>query len=340
MSTVATRHFGESLEGAVQLCFNGDFGIGHWQVPFCGLQVELRLTARPVMVQVTPTERGVTEVPNPTVPRRELGVRLRALRTERGMTVEQVARELLCSPSKISRLETGHRGASARDIRDLSQVYGLDGEEQQYLTDLAAEGKLEAWWGSLDVTFNTYVGLEAAADSIKDFGLGLIPGLLQTREYAEAIMRAFVPHHSEEAIEVRVGARLRRQQQVLYEANTRDFHAILEEAVLRRVVGSPQVMRAQLQQLVNVSELPGVSVQVIRFEAGALPVANNKFIILGFARTDLKDVVFVEGLTGDLYLDEAEDVRIYGAAFRELQRLAQPASQTRSILMSLLRSYR
>ena len=117
---------------------------------------------------------------SPIVRRRELGALLKALRTEKGWTAEQVAERLLVSPSKISRLENGHRGASARDIRDLCHLYGVDDDERQRLLELARQGKQRAWWQPLGLPYSTYVGLEEAATSISDYGLGILPGLLQT----------------------------------------------------------------------------------------------------------------------------------------------------------------
>jgi plasmid maintenance system antidote protein VapI len=287
-------------------------------------------------------ERGGTEVPgsSPTVRRRELGAQLRALRIEKGWTVEQVAERLLVSPSKVSRLETGQRGVSARDIRDLSTLYGLDDDEQERLADLAKAGKQRAWWQPLSLPYSTYVGLEADATSIRDFGLGLIPGLLQTPDYARAVLRASVANHAPEAIEHLIEGRIARQRRVLAGEPPPQFRAILEASVLHRIVGGQRAMQAQLQRLVEVSELPNVTIRVVPYEAGALPNANNKFIILGFAALGLSDVVFVEGLTGDLYFERKEDTDMYNAAFQVLENLAASPSATRQIVTAILRSYR
>lgn len=277
---------------------------------------------------------------SPTVRRRELGAHLRTLRTEKGWTVEHVAVELLCSTSKVSRMETGQRGATARDIRDLSRLYGLDDAQRERLTDLAAEGKQQAWWQPFALPYSTYVGLESEATSIRDFGLGLIPGLLQTRDYARAVLQATVPHHSPDTIEQLVEGRTARQQRVLLAEGRPDLQAILETSVLHRVVGSGRVMQAQLKQLIEASEMPNVTVRVVPYEAGALPVANNKFIILSFASLELADVVFVEGLTGDLYLERKEDIETYHAAFQELEGLAATPETSRAIIASMIKSDR
>lgn len=274
--------------------------------------------------------------PSPTVRRRQLGARLRALRIARGWTVEQLAQELLCSPSKVSRMETGQRNASARDIRDLARLYDLDDAERQRLNKLAAEGKQHAWWQDLALPYSTYVGLESEASLIRDFGLGLIPGLLQTHEYARAVLEATAPHLSPDDVEQRLKGRMARQDRVLLGPSPSHLAAIIDVSVLHRVVGDSAVMREQLEHLLEVSQLPHVTLRIIPYEVGALPAANNKFIILSFTSPELSDVVFIEGLTGDLYLEHPEDVRIYTAAFRKLEQLAATPSNTRAIISEII----
>lgn len=273
---------------------------------------------------------------SPTVRRRELGARLRSLRNDHGLTVEQVAEELLCSPSKVSRMETGQRGVTARDIRDLARLYDLDDAQLKRLTDLAAEGKQRAWWQPFALPYSTYVGLESEATLIRDFGLGLIPGLLQTRDYARAVIEATVPELAAGETEQRVAARLARQERILSADAPPELQAILDISILNRVVGDKSIMKGQLERLLDTSQLPHVTVRVIRYEAGALPVANNKFIILSFTNPELSDVVFVEGLTGDLYFDQSEDTRIYTEAFHALERLAATPSQTQEIISAMI----
>jgi transcriptional regulator with XRE-family HTH domain len=294
------------------------------------------------MMLLTPGERCVTAMAsarNPTVRRRELGVLLRALRNDHDWTVDYVAEKLECSPSKVSRMETGHRGASARDIRELCDLYGVDDEHRQHLMTLASEGKQRAWWSPLGLPYSTYVGLEAEADSISDFGLGTLPGLLQTPDYARAVVRAVAPQLPPDVVEQRVNGRIARQQTLTSDAPPR-FEAVIEESVLHRVVGSAVVMASQLSRLLDVSELPNVGLRVIPYEAGALPVVTNKFIILRFHAAAIPDVVFIEGLTGDLYLDAPEDVKAYFMTFSSLVGLAADADGTRDIIGRELTAYR
>jgi transcriptional regulator with XRE-family HTH domain len=270
---------------------------------------------------------------SPTVRRRELGALLRGLRNEHGLTVEQVAEHLLVSPSKISRLETGRRGANARDIRDLCELYSVDAAVRQQLTDLAAKGKQQAWWQSRKLPYSNYVGLEAAATSISDFGLGLIPGLLQTREYASAVLGAIHPPLDEATIELRLAGRMQRQG-LLTSENPPEFSAVIDEAVLHRIVGDRDVMRAQLGRLVIASRLPAITIQVLPYETGPLAVPNNKFIVLTFEEP-IPGVVFIEGLTGDLYLDDPDDLADYTEAFRAMRAMAATPEESRQLIASI-----
>jgi transcriptional regulator with XRE-family HTH domain len=275
---------------------------------------------------------------NPTARRRELGALLKGLRTTRRLTAEQVADRLLISTSKVSRLETGQRGASARDINDLCDLYEVDDEQRQHLLELASEGKQRAWWQALALPYSTYVGLEAEAQSIRDFGLGIIPGLLQTADYARAMVRAAVPRWVPEVVEQRVQGRMVRQQ-LLHSQNAPRFEVVVDESVLHRVVGSPAIMKAQLERLLELSELPNVTLRVIPYEAGALPSGNNKFIILEFAIPTISDIVFIEGLTGDLYLEDSRDVEIYNLTFRTLVQLGASPNETRGIIAAAIRTH-
>ena len=235
-------------------------------------------------------------------------------------------------------METGQRGASRRDIEDLCDIYEVSPADRLRLVELAAAGKRLAHWQPFAVPYSTYVGLEAEAGSISDFGLGLIPGLLQTPDYARAVIRANIPHRSPELVDQLVEGRIARQR-LLTAENGPAFTAVLEVAVLHRIVGGRAVMLAQLQHLLEVSELGNVSVRVIPFEAGALPVPNNKFIILSYPGDVMPDVIFVEGLTGDLYLEREEDITVYNDAFRALLRIASSAQETRATIGSLIKTY-
>ena len=277
---------------------------------------------------------------SPTVRRRELGALLKALRTERGWTAEQVGERLRFSPSKMSRLETGHRGASARDINDLCDLYEVDDKQRGRLLGLARAGKKRAWWQPLDLPYSDYVGLEAEAVSISDFGLGYIPGLLQTADYARATIHAVVPDLDPDMVEQRVQGRIARQQQFLDREDAPKFEAVVDESVLHRVVGSRTIMRAQLERLVELSERqPNITLRVIPYEAGALPAGNDKFIILKFASAEVRDVVYIEGLTDEVWVNDPDKVEIYNSAFRTLVELAKSPGGTRKAITAMIPSY-
>jgi transcriptional regulator with XRE-family HTH domain len=273
------------------------------------------------------------------VSRLELGALLRGLRTGRGWTVQQVAGLLEVSPSKISRLETGQRGASARDVRDLADLYEVDAELRQRLAELAAEGKRQrASWQPLDLPYRRYTDLERNAVSIQDYALGTIPGLLQTADYAREVVRAAAREWTPYEMEQRVEGRLARQQLLSGEDAPR-YEVVIDEAVLHRVVGSPAIMHAQMRRLRDASHLPAVDVRVIRFGAGPLPALTNKFIILRFAMPGVEDTVFMEGLTGDLYLDKPQDVEVYQQAFATLSQMALSVDETRDLFEAMIHYY-
>jgi transcriptional regulator with XRE-family HTH domain len=297
-----------------------------------------------VMLQWTPTERGVAGVPttgsSPTIRRHELGVWLRTLRIEKGWTVDQVASRLEVSSSKVSRLETGQRGVREKDIRLLCDLYELDAEQRQRLTELARAGRQRAQWQPRGLDYSTYIELEAEAVSISDYGLGIMPGLLQTSDYARAVVRAAVPRWVPEIVKQRVDGRMVRQQ-LLFAEHPPHFEAVVDESVLHRVVGSPAVMRGQLERLLLLADLPRVSLRVIPYAAGALPAGNNKFIILRFAQPDVvPDVVFIEGLTRHEYLKDPHEVEVYNMTFRTLLELAASPDATREMITAMLATYR
>ncbi len=182
-------------------------------------------------------EAKVTSAGSPTIRRRELGALLRKLRADLGLTAEEVTARLLFSPTKLSRIETGQSGASARDIRDLCDLYGVtDPAEREHLMVLAREGKQRGWWQDYDLPYATYVGLEAVAVSINDYQSGTVPGLIQTEDYIRAMLLAEVPPFSAQKLDQLLQARLTRQA-VLGPGSTLRYHAILDEAVLHRQVG-------------------------------------------------------------------------------------------------------
>lgn len=260
------------------------------------------------------------EVRSPTLRRRELGAFLRARRQELGLTVEQAAERLMCSSSKISRLETGQRGATLRDVRDLCDLYGLGDAECERLMNLARESRQTGWWQSYDLNFSTFVDLEVAAVSTKYYQSLVIPGLFQTAEYARAMHDVVVqPKLSPERIDELVEVRLRRQQ-VLMRDPPLVISAIFDEAALHRVVGGPSTMAAQLAHLIEVAALPNVTIRIIPYAAGAHAAMDSMFRVLEF--DGQPSVVYVEGLVGYIYLDQSKDITRYEEVFEHLSNIA------------------
>jgi transcriptional regulator with XRE-family HTH domain len=258
---------------------------------------------------------------SPVVSRRELGALLRALRVEKRMTVEQVAESLLCSPDKVRRMESGFRSGTVRDVRDLCGLYGvIEAAQRDRLMELAREAKQQGWWQSYDLPYSDYIGLEAAAAVSRNFNSSVVPGILQTADYAREVHVKTVPKLSAELIEQGVEARLIRQRR-LRETNPLRVWSVMDEAVLHRIIGGPAVMRSQLERLIEVASLPYVTIQVIPFAAGAHPALESDFSVLEFAGP-MGSVVYVEGLVGFFYLNRTKDIERYNLVFDTLSDIA------------------
>jgi transcriptional regulator with XRE-family HTH domain len=256
---------------------------------------------------------------NPTIRQRELGMRLREFRTAKGLTVEEVAKELLCSPTKISRGETGARRATLRDVRDLCQIYGVDAETSAELMKLAREARQPGWWTKYDdLKITPFIGMEQAATAITCFGMYFVPALIQTEDYAREIIKGIAPKIEEDTLSQRVEARMIRQK-LLYQPKPPKYRALLDEAVLHRQVGGPSVMKAQLNKMLSSMREERAAVQVIPYEVGAYGAIDSNFDYLEFADTMLPDLVFVEGLVSHLYLERQEELERYREALDYLR---------------------
>jgi len=276
----------------------------------------------------------VPEVRSPTVRRRELGALLRKLRTEKGLTVEQAAEQLMFSMSKLSRMETGHGAPSRRDIRDLCALYDVTDEaERERMLRLALEGKQAGWWQDYDLPYSTYVGLEAEATAISDFQSSVVPGLLQTADYARAGHEGTMPRLSPGEIERRIEAKLTRQA-LLAKDDPPAFSTVLDEAVLHRMVGGPAVMSTQLGRLIESAHRPNVTIQVIPFALGAHPGVESNFNILEMP-SPTPGVVFVEGLVGSIYLERPEEMTRYQQIFERLQTIALSPKDTIALIAEI-----
>jgi transcriptional regulator with XRE-family HTH domain len=260
------------------------------------------------------------------------------LRTKLGLTVEQVAERLMCSPSKVSRMETGQRGATLRDVRDLCDLYGVaDQVERDRMMTLAREAKQQGWWQAYGLPYSTYVGLEAEAVSISQYQSGVVPGLVQTAEYARVMGQNAVGKYSSDVIDQWVEAKLTRQK-LLTRDNPPYLWILLDEGVLRRPVGGEAVMAAQMERLVEVSSLPNVTLQVIPYSAGAHPAMEDNFRLLEFQGAS-PPLVFSEGLLGFVYLERSEDIERHREVFERLQSIAQSSKDSAAFIVRIYKSY-
>jgi hypothetical protein len=269
-----------------------------------------------------------------------LGANLRRLREAQGVTREDAGWKIRSSGSKISRMELGRVGFKERDVADLLTLYGLaDGEERDRLLALARKANTPAWWHRygdvLPNWFQSYVGLEVDAEAIRGYEVQFVPGLLQTREYARAVV--LLGHRSADTQEIdqRVDLRIARQQ-VLNRPDPPQLWLVIDESALRRPVGGVKVMRGQLEALLEAARLPNIRLQVVPFQAGGHAAAGGAFSILRFPDPSLPDVVYIEQLTSAVYLDKPEDVEEYATALEVLCATAEPPSATPDLLGALL----
>jgi transcriptional regulator with XRE-family HTH domain len=278
---------------------------------------------------------------NPTVRRRRLGQELRRLRELKGMTAEEVAERLLVSQSKISRLENGRRSISQRDVRDLCGVYEVEDHRiVDSLMQMAKDSRQQGWWHSFgDIPYSVYIGLETDAASLRVYDPQVVPGLLQTRQYAEALIAGALPETAAADVEKRVQVRLRRQERITAPENPLRLWTVMDEAALRRLVGNRSLMRDQLEHLVEQSQLPHVTVQVIPFEMGAHPGLNGQYAILEFPDAADSSVVYIEGVTSDLYLEKANDVQKYSVMYEHLRAQALNPDQSRQFIADIAKEY-
>ncbi|GAB3803293.1 helix-turn-helix domain-containing protein [Micromonospora zhanjiangensis] len=277
----------------------------------------------------------------PTVLRMLLGAHLRRLREARQVSRETAGWEIRASESKISRMELGRVGFKERDVADLLTLYGLvDEKERETLLALAREANNPGWWHRygdvLPSWFQSYLGLEAASSLIRTYEVQFVPGLLQTREYARAVVLLGHGRATAAEIDRRVGLRMERQR-LLARPGAPQLWAVVDEAALRRPIGGTDVMRGQVAALIGVTRLPNVRLQVIPFNAGGHSAAGGAFSILRFPDPDLPDVVYIEQLTSALYLDKRDDVDHYAAAMEQLCVEAQPPERTADILEGIMR---
>lgn len=277
---------------------------------------------------------------SPTARRRRLAIELKRLREESRLTCSQVGKELDWSSSKVNRMETGQGRIQPSDVDALCRFYGTADELRDLLKSLAKESKTKGWWhghsDAIPAWFSVYVGLEQAVSELHTYQAEFIPGLLQTDEYASELSRAWVDHTTED-IERMVDVRMRRQE-LLTSESAPDLWAVIHESALLHTVGTRQVMTRQLERMLEIQKLRNVTVQVLPFDAGAYPTTGS-FTILGFPVQEDPDVVYREGLTDSVYLEEPKDVTLYTKAFDHLRALALSPQRSVWLITKLLEEH-
>src|SRR5712691_7872147 len=277
----------------------------------------------------------------PTALRIALGAQLRRLREDRGITREDAAEAIRATHSKISRLERGRSGARQRDVADLLSLYGVTGEtEREELLALARQASAPGWWQQysdiLPRWFELYIGLEKAASIIRTYEVQFVHGLLQTEDYARAVVLIANAHAPADEIERRVDVRMKRQQ-LLTQPGAPELWTVLDEAVLRRPPGGPEVMRAQLEHLLEMTDLPNVTLQIVPFDVGPHAAAGGPFTILRFPEPDLPDLDYLEQLNSAVYLDDPDDVIDYVTVMDQLCIQAKTGTASKDMLRALLK---
>ncbi len=277
----------------------------------------------------------------PTILRIALGTQLRRLREARGITREAAGEAIRASDAKISRLELGRVGFKARDVADLLTLYGVaDEQERDAFLVLVRHANEPGWWRRygdvLSSWFETYLGLEQASSVIRTYEVQFVPGLLQTEDCARAVIQLCQIHGSAQEVDRRVTLRMARQD-FLTQPGAPDYWAVVDEAVLRRPLGSRETLRAQVQHLIKMAELPNITLQVVPFHAGGHVAAGGPFTILRFAEPDLPDIVYLEQLTSAVYLDKPRETDNYLLVMDRLCVEAEPPADTTSFLKEIIK---
>jgi transcriptional regulator with XRE-family HTH domain len=271
--------------------------------------------------------------PNPTVARRQLAVFFKNVRELQGHSLEALAERLGVALSQASRLDTGARGFHPKDVRLLASWYQLDAATEQSLLALAEESRKRAWWQQVDLkpAYRTLIGMEQVATSIDEYCGSAIPGLLQTRDFATAALRSGSLDVTPEQIGLAVDVRLRRQQILTHDLPP-PLRVVIDEAALARVTGGSDVMRSQLEHLLEASTRPHITVQVIGFEYGIHPGGESQFILLAMPG-DLPDVVYNDGLLGPSDSSAAAEVHKGRRLWQTISAIAldPPASTERIV---------
>jgi hypothetical protein len=292
---------------------------------------------------MSPAERS------PTVRRRRLAKQLADLREHAALSVKDVARQLEWAESTVYRIESARRGVKPGDVLLLLDLFtrtgnvAITGEQREELLKLAREARKRGWWqtysGAVPEPFVVYIGLEAEVSTLRAYGCELLPGLLQTEEYAREVRRASVPTPDPAQTDRWLAVRAARQRRLVGDDPIR-LWAVLNEGALRRTMGGPAVMARQLARLVEAAELPNVTLQVLPFNAGAHPAVDAPFMILGFPERTDPDVVYVEHMTQALYIETPPELDAFALAFDHLRARSLDPDESVARIVSIMEGHR
>jgi transcriptional regulator with XRE-family HTH domain len=278
------------------------------------------------------------ETESPTLRRTQLGVRLRQLRQAKDLRLAQAAARLEVSASTLSRLEAGTTSVKERDVKALCEIYGVGADERDRLIRLVRLSHEQTWWQRKDAP-ERYLGLEAAAATIRDFKSDIVPGILQTGRYARAVIGVTLPpQETTPGVVDELAATRGVRRQIFTREPPVQIRIVFDEAAVRRVVGSPSVMKEQLRSLIEDATLPNVELRMLPFSAGAHPAMTSNFTILHFDQSLAPDTVFVEGLLGDHYLDTPAEIDRYAEIFDRIGDLSLSERETVNKLARFARS--
>jgi transcriptional regulator with XRE-family HTH domain len=276
-----------------------------------------------------------------TVRLRRLGAQLRRLREARGLTLEEAGEQMERSLSSLSKIETGRVTVRVRDLRVILDFYEVADENQrEWMIRLARDARKRGWWQEygdvLSSAYQDFIDLESEASVIRNFETILIPGLLQTADYARAVIEAVPLPRSRQNIDQLVKVRMERQE-VLSRPDPLQLWVIVDEAALRRPFGGRETMRGQLRRLGEAVRSGNMTLQVLPYVSGAHAGVNGPFVILEFAERYESDVVLVENLTSGLYLEREEEIRRYNVVFDHLRASALSTADSTALIERLLK---
>jgi transcriptional regulator with XRE-family HTH domain len=272
----------------------------------------------------------VAPLSNPTLKRRQLGRLLRRFREDIGMTLDQAAPRLEWSPSKLSRIEKGQQSVDVHGVRSMLDLYDI-GDRWAEVLDLAREARKKGWWLAYGIIDQGYLGLETDAGLVRDFQTMYVPGLMQTEAYARAVFRTARLRRTEAELDKQVAARMVRQGRLTAE-NPLELAVIVDECVLLRPVGGPEIMRAQLRHMVGLAGLPNLSFQVLPLSGEAHICMDGAFTLLSFPHPEDADVAYGEYPVGAVHVEKKADVDACRLVFDQLRSQALNPSESAALV--------